>query len=202
MTGMQPCTGAWTRQCGFCSVGRRRIQSVRATPRVGGVHMGRPKGWTTAVTGRPTQRVPGHPGLRREHRQVFWAAIARGLRTEDAAAEAGISTVVGARWFNQGGGMSTVSPLPMSRRFLSFAEREDIAVHRASGCGVREIARLTALPVDDLERTPQKRCDGAGSARLPRVQRTVARRLSSPTPEGRQARGPRCPSRLRSGAPL
>ena len=25
--------------------------------------MGRPKGWTTAVTGRPTQRIPGHPGL-------------------------------------------------------------------------------------------------------------------------------------------
>ena len=95
--------------------------------------MGRPKGWTTAVTGRPAQRVPGHPGLRREHRQAFWAAIARGLRTEDAAAEAGISRVAGARLFNQGGGMPTVSQVPVSRRFLSFTEREDIAVHRASG---------------------------------------------------------------------
>ena len=57
--------------------------------------MGRPKGWTTAVTGRPAQRVQGHPGLRREHRQAFWAAIARGLRIEDAAAEADISRVAG-----------------------------------------------------------------------------------------------------------
>jgi hypothetical protein len=151
--------------------------------------MGRPKGWTTAVTGRPALRVPGHPGLRREHRQAFWAAIARGLRTDDAAAEAGISRVAAARLFNQGGGMTTVSQLPMSRRFLSFGEREDIAVHRASGCGVREIARLTALPVDDLERTPPKRRDTPGSPRLPRVKRTVARRLSGATPESRQARG-------------
>src|ERR1039457_7507462 len=126
---MQPCTGAWTRQCGFKPLGRRRIQSVRATPRVGGVHMGRPKGWTTTVTGRPAQRVPGHPGLRREHRQAFWAAIAHGLRTEDAAAEAEISRVAGARLFNQGGGMATVTHLPLSRRFLSFAEREDVALH-------------------------------------------------------------------------
>ena len=114
--------------------------------------MGRPKGWTTAVTGRPAQRVPGHPGLRREHRQAFWAAIARGLRTEDAAAEVGISRVAGARMFSQGGGMATVSKLPISHRFLSFAEREDIAVHRASGCGVREIARLTGRSPSTISR--------------------------------------------------
>jgi len=114
--------------------------------------MGRQKGWTTAVTGRPAQRVPGRPGLRREHRQAFWAAIARGLRTEDAAAEAGISRVVGARWFNQGGGMPTVSQFPRFRRFLSFVEREDIAMHRASGCGVREIARLTERSPSTISR--------------------------------------------------
>jgi IS30 family transposase len=105
--------------------------------------MGRHKGWTTAVTGRPAPRVQGHPGLRREHRQAFWAAIARGLTTEDASAEVGISKPAGTRLFSQGGGMPTVTQLPMSRRFLSFAEREDIAMHRASGCGVREIARMT-----------------------------------------------------------
>jgi len=134
------------------SVGRWRIQLVRATPRVGGVHMGRPKGWTTAVTGRPAQRVQGHPGLRREHRQAFWAAIARGLSTEDAAAVAEISRVAGARLFNQGGGMATVTQLPISCRFLSFAEREDIALHRASGCGVREIARLTGRSPSTISR--------------------------------------------------
>jgi IS30 family transposase len=37
--------------------------------------------------------------------------------------------------------MPTVSPAPLSGRFLSFVEREEIAVLHAQGCGVREIAR-------------------------------------------------------------
>ena len=48
--------------------------------------------------------------------------------------------------------MPTVSQLPVSRRFLSFTEREDIAVHRASGCGVREIARLTGRSPSTISR--------------------------------------------------
>jgi DNA-binding NarL/FixJ family response regulator len=87
-------------------------------------------------------RSPGRPlAGRREHRVRFWAAIARGLSSEDAAAEAGVSAVVGVRWFREGGGMPSVSLAPLSGRYLSFAEREEIAILRARGCGVREIAR-------------------------------------------------------------
>jgi len=75
------------------------------------------------------------------HRQRFWAAIARGLSSEDAAAEAGVSPAVGVRWFRDGGGMPTVTLAPVSGRYLSFAEREEIAILRACGAGVREIAR-------------------------------------------------------------
>jgi IS30 family transposase len=114
--------------------------------------MGRAKGWSTAVTGRPAERSPGHPGLRLEHRQAFWAAIARGLWTVDAAAEAGVSLPVGSRWFRQAGGMRPVSLSPPSRRYLSFAEREDIAIHRARGCGVREVARLTGRSPSTISR--------------------------------------------------
>jgi IS30 family transposase len=78
---------------------------------------------------------------RREHRQRFWAAIARGVSSEDAAVEAGVSAVVGVRWFRDGGGMSSVTLAPLSGRYLSFAEREEIAILRARACGVREIAR-------------------------------------------------------------
>ncbi|MGI8824796.1 MAG: IS30 family transposase, partial [Chloroflexota bacterium] len=50
--------------------------------------------------GRPPMRPPGRPTVaRREEQQRFWAAIARGLPSEDAAADAGISPAVGARWF-------------------------------------------------------------------------------------------------------
>jgi len=91
---------------------------------------------------RAPMRSPGRPPVaRREHRQRFWLAIAGGLSSEESAVVAGVSPAVGTRWFREGGGMPTVSPAPLSGRFLSFVEREEIAVLHAQGCGVREIAR-------------------------------------------------------------
>src|SRR5215216_5030267 len=104
--------------------------------------MGRPKGWGGQQAGRPVMRSPGRPPAgRKEHRQRFWAAIARGLSSEEAAAVAGVSAAVGVRWFREGGGMPSVALDPPSGRYLSFAEREEIALLRAGRCGVREIAR-------------------------------------------------------------
>jgi len=92
--------------------------------------------------GRAAMRSPGRPTAgRREHRQRFWAAIARGVSSEDAAAETGVSAAVGVRWFREGGGMPSVTQAPLSGRYLTFAEREEIALLRAGRCGVREIAR-------------------------------------------------------------
>ena len=96
--------------------------------------------------GRPPLRSPGRPGVaRREDRRRFWAAIAAGLASEAAAVEAGVSPAVGIRWFREAGGMppSTLAPSskPLSGRYLSFAEREELAILRAQGCGVREIGR-------------------------------------------------------------
>ena len=91
---------------------------------------------------RAVMRSPGRPSVaRREQRQRFWAAIARGVSSEDAAGEAGVSGAVGVRWFREGGGMPTVTQAPLSGRYLSFSEREEIAILRARGCGVRELAR-------------------------------------------------------------
>ena len=92
--------------------------------------------------GRPVMHSPGRPPVGRlEHRQRFWRAIARGVSSEVAAAEAGVSGPVGVRWFREGGGMATVTLTAPSGRYLSFAEREEIAILRAGGCGVREVAR-------------------------------------------------------------
>jgi IS30 family transposase len=92
--------------------------------------------------GRAAMRSPGRPTAgRREHRQRFWAAISRGVSSEDAAAEAGVSAAVGVRWFREGGGMPSGTQAPLLGRYLSFAEREEIALLRAGRCGVREIAR-------------------------------------------------------------
>jgi IS30 family transposase len=97
---------------------------------------------------RARMRSPGRPPVaRREDRQRFWASIAKGLTSEDAGVAAGVSPVVGTRWFRESGGMPTVSQAPLSGRYLSFAEREEIALLRARGCGVRAIAR-------QLDRSP------------------------------------------------
>src|SRR3989442_1242978 len=86
--------------------------------------------------GRPTMRSPGRPTAgRREHRQRFWAAVARGLASEDAAAEAGVSAAVGVRGFWGGGGVPTVTPAPGSGGYLSFVERGGIALMRGGGGG-------------------------------------------------------------------
>jgi IS30 family transposase len=87
-------------------------------------------------------RSPGRPPVgRREHRQRFWAAIAQGLSSENAGVAAGVSPAVGSRWFREGGGMPTLSRAPLSGRYLSFAEREEIAILHAQHVSVRETAR-------------------------------------------------------------
>jgi IS30 family transposase len=85
---------------------------------------------------------PGRPTVAwREDRVRFWAAIARGVKTEDAAVEAGVSSPVAFRWFRHAGGVNPCLPPNVSGRYLSFVEREDIAVWHAQKLGVREIAR-------------------------------------------------------------
>src|SRR6478672_4009952 len=128
--------------------------------------MGRPKGWAFERTGRPAMRSPGRPPAgRREHRQRFWVAVARGETSLDAAAEAGVSGVVGVRWFREGGGMPSVTMAPLSGRYLSFEEREEIAVLRAQGEGVREIARQLGRAPSTISRELRRNA-GTRSGRL------------------------------------
>jgi len=85
---------------------------------------------------------PGRPSTaRREERVRFWEAIARGLSTDDAAAAAGMSSAVGARWFREAGGMPPLRLVTASGRYLSFNEREEIAILYAQDLGVREIPK-------------------------------------------------------------
>ena len=53
----------------------------------------------------------------------------------------GVSQPVGSRWFREAGGIALTNLAPHSGRYLSFTEREELALLRAQGHGVREIAR-------------------------------------------------------------
>ena len=112
-------------------------------------------------------RSPGRPPVARtEHRRRFWAFIAAGLSSEDAAMEVGVSQPVGFRWFRAAGGMAPSHLLPTSKarsgRSLTFAEREEIALGRSGGLGVREVARrLGRAPSTisrELRRNAATRC--------------------------------------------
>jgi transcriptional regulator with XRE-family HTH domain len=116
------------------SSGRRNTLMVEAL-------MGRPAGWMTALTGRSAMKSPGAPSHRREVEREFWRVIATGVTSEQVATAAGVSQAVGARWFRQRGGMPSVDLAPLSGRYLSFQEREEIAIFKAQGAGVRQIAR-------------------------------------------------------------
>lgn len=104
--------------------------------------MGRPAGWMQNLTSRGAMRSPGAPSHRREIERRFWQQIATGITSEKAAEAVGVSQPVGTRWFRHRGGMPLFMSNPISGRYLSFAEREEIALLRAQSVGVREIARL------------------------------------------------------------
>ena len=101
----------------------------------------------TELTGRSPMKSPGAPCWRRELEREFWREIRKGLLPREAAAAVGVSQPVGSRWFRHGGGMPSIELAPLSGRYLSFAEREEVAILTAQGAGVREIAR-------QLERAP------------------------------------------------
>ena len=103
--------------------------------------MGRPAGWMKALTGRSAMKSPGAPSFRREVEREFWREIAKGVTSAEAAVAVGASQAAGSRWFRERGGMPSIGLAPLSGRYLSFAEREEIALLKAHGVGVREIAR-------------------------------------------------------------
>src|ERR1700731_2724386 len=85
------------------------------------------------------------PVAGRAEQERFWRAIATGLSSENAALKAGMSEAVGPRLFRKAGGMPPAmfrsSAKPLSGRYLTLAEREEIAVFNVQGHSIREIGR-------------------------------------------------------------
>ena len=150
---------------------------------------------------------PGRPGVaRREDRRRFWLAIAAGRSSEDAARDGGASQAVGSRWAQKAGGMpaSHLAPsAPLSSgRPLSFVEREEIALLKAQGHGVREIARRAGRAPQAVSRELRRNA-ATRSGRL-ECRATTAQwhgPARGAAAEGREARDERRPALLRGGPP-
>src|SRR6478672_1392904 len=144
----------------------------------------RNRAWSRAAAA--GTRWGGHPPAgRREHRVRFWEAIARGASSERAAVEAGVLPSIGVRWFRKGGGMPPLDLAPVSGRYLSFAEREEIAVLLARGCGAREIARQLGRAPSTISRELQRNAalgTGRPEYRASTAQTHADRRARRPKP--------------------
>lgn len=108
-------------------------------------------------------RSPGRPPeRRREHYQIFWEAISLGFTSEYASLIAGLSAPVGTRIFRYNGGMKPNFQSSVTERYLSYSEREEIAILHAQDFGVREIAkRISRSPSTisrELRRNAATRC--------------------------------------------
>ena len=102
---------------------------------------------------RPKLRSPGHPKFQRRVEAAFWGEIAKGLLAEEAAEVVGVAPAVGARWFRHAGGMAPFDIVQQpSGRYLSFVEREEIAILKEKGKGVREIARTIGRDAGTISR--------------------------------------------------
>jgi hypothetical protein len=92
----------------------------------------------------------------RNEQSRFWRAIASGLSSEDAAVKAGVSQPVGTRWFRKAGGMPpamfTSSAKPLTGRYLSLVEREEIALLRMQGHCAHEIGRRLGRSASTISR--------------------------------------------------
>jgi len=101
---------------------------------------------------RPKMSSPGNPHHQREIERLFWIEIAKGLIPAAAAFAVGASQPVGQRWFHNAGGMPPFNLEPLSGRYLSFHEREEIALLKAQGAGVRQITRAIGRDPSTISR--------------------------------------------------
>ena len=141
--------------------------------------MGASKRRRSDRAGRGPIRSPGRPTAgRREHRQAFWKAIARGVSSWDAALAAGVSQPVGTRWFRENGGMP-----PTNRRCFRGATCLLQNAKRSRSCTPRRSAseRLVGAPSVHRRRS---RANYGGMRRRAVADSNIGRRRHSGTPSG------------------
>ena len=111
----------------------------------------------------------GRLPLPRSVRVAFWDGVRAGLPVADAGAAAGAGRTVW-EWFRRAGGVKANGPAGVvSGRYLSLAEREEIAVGLAAGLSQREIAARLGRPPSTVSREigrngTRRRVPGGGRA--------------------------------------
>ena len=106
----------------------------------------------------------GRPPVPRVVRVRFWDGVRSGLGVREAMAAAGVSKAA-ERWFAAAGGVKGNGPGPVSGRYLSVAEREEIAVGVAAGEPLRVIAARLGRAPSTVSREIRRNCSYRGRYR-------------------------------------
>ena len=104
--------------------------------------------------------VVGRPPVRVEVRKAFWREVAAGRSVVDAGLVVGVSRPTAQRLYSRSGGVICADREPPSGRRLTFAEREEIALLKAGGAGVRQIARAVGRPASTVSRELARNTSG------------------------------------------
>jgi IS30 family transposase len=123
----------------------------------------------------------GRPGLPREVQVAFWDGIRAGLGVEEAAAAAGVSRNGAWKWLRAAGGVKGNGERAGSGRYLSAAEREEIAVGLARELPLREIARRLGRSPSTVSREVRRNSLG-GTYRAHLAGREARERARRPKP--------------------
>src|ERR1700750_2520427 len=103
-------------------------------------------------------------------RAEFWERVRSGSSPRDAGAAMGMRKGAG-RWVALGGGVKSNGPGPVSGRYLSLADREEIMVGLARGESYRVIGARIGRPASTISREvrrngPAKRYRALGAPAL------------------------------------
>ena len=117
-----------------------------------------------------------------ENVQVFWAALQGGEFITDAAEAAGTYRKQGARWVVASGGVRPRRGRKVKGRYLSFAEREEIALGRAAGESMRAIAKRLGRSPSTISRELGRNAEAPGRYRATSAHAVAWRRAARPKP--------------------
>ena len=143
-------------------------------------------------SGRAPLFSPGRPVVAgRDERRRFWAAIAAGMASEDAAVQVGMSQAVGTRLFREAGGMPPAmfrpSAKPLSGRYLHLrsGKRSHFFACKAAPCG--RLGADWTNSFNDFAGVAAQRCDPKRQPGVSRDDSAMACRAICSPPKAGQA---------------